>query len=318
MPSIWEQIDQLLSNYGATFGWGMLNTLFLAVVGTLVGLLIGIFIGQLRNLKQGPHDNIGIRGLKAVGRFFASLYVTVFRGTPMMVQAILLFSLFRWTDIDPAPGDIGAIFNAYTLCGMIVICINTGAYMAEIVKSGMNGVDVGQTEAARSLGISKTRTLWGITLPQAIKNCLPTIGNEYIVNVKDSSVLNVIGLTELYRSVSIATKKNYFVVAGYLIVAAIYLCLTLIAAGGLKLLENKLSIPDKVNWFGIRKEKIAFYRSLWKKTVDLFQRKKANPVKEPEAKAPVMNFDSQESVKPLVSVESLKAMRKEDSVHGRR
>lgn len=265
-----EHIVKLLENYWITFAYGTLNTLILAVVGTVFGAFIGVFIGQLRNIKIEKNDKLIIKILKYLAKFLSWVYVTFFRGTPMMVQAIILFTLSSfWTQITPAPGDWGNIFNGYMYCGMIIITINTGAYMAEIIKSGMNGVDKGQEEASRSLGLSKSQTLWGITLPQAIKNCLPAIGNEYIVNVKDSSVLNVIGLTELFRSVKTATGRNYYVVEGYIIVAVIYLVLTLIAALFLKLMENKLSMPEKVNWFGIRRstlEKIAsFFKKLFSK-----------------------------------------------------
>lgn len=262
-PSLGEQMSSLLSNYWVTFGYGVLNTLLLAIVGTGVGLLIGIFVGQVRNLKSGRKDGKIVRFFKWLGRGLAYIYVTFFRGTPMMVQAMILFSVTSiWTNLTIS-GGIGNVLNGYMACGMIVICINTGAYMTENVRSGMNGVDKGQSEAAQSLGLSSQRTLWGITLPQALRNSLPTIGNEFIVNIKDSSVLNVIGLTELYRSVSLATRTNYFTVAGYVIIAIIYLILTLIASVSLKLIENKMNIPDKVNWFGIRRSSIEYWKNMF-------------------------------------------------------
>lgn len=252
-----NRILYLLRTYGIDFAYGTLTTLILAVVGTLVGLIIGIFVGQVRNLKIRREDSLIIKGVKATGKFLAYIYETFFRGTPMMIQAMILFLLgpaigITWTDMSLA-GDIGRIFNGYMLCGLIVICINTGAYMTEIVKSGMNGVDKGQEEAARSLGLSKTRTLFGVTLPQALKNCLPTIGNEFIVNIKDSSVLNVIGLTELYMTASIATNTNYFTIEGYIIICVIYLLLVLVSSFILKLIENKMNINSEFNIFGFRR-----------------------------------------------------------------
>lgn len=296
-----QQIGSLLSNYWVTFGYGVLNTLLLSIVGTLVGLLIGIFIGQVRNVKITKRDGKAVRCLKRIGRGLAFAYVTFFRGTPMMVQAMILFSLTPiWTNIA-LNGGIGNVFNGYMLCGMIIICINTGAYMTENVRSGMNGVDKGQSEAALSLGIGPQRTLWGITLPQALKNSLPTIGNEFIVNIKDSSVLNVIGLTELYRSVSIATRTNYFTVAGYIIVAVIYLILTLVSSIALELISNKMSIPNKVNWFGIRRttlENISnFFKNLGKK--------------KEEAQAQVsIPVDGKQK---LMDVETIKKLQKEEN-----
>lgn len=267
--SLGEQINRLLSDYGSTFGYGILNTLLLAIIGTIVGLIIGVFVSQARTLKVSKRDNVFVKIAKRVGKFLASVYVNVFRGTPMMVQAMILFSLSSvWTSLVAA-GDLGNVLNGYMLCGTIIICINTGAYMTENVKSGMNGVPKGQREAAQSLGIGNQTTLWGITLPQALKNSLPSIGNEFIVNIKDSSVLNVIGLTELYRSVSIATKTNYFTVAGYVIIAVIYLILTIFFSLIFYLIENKMNIPDKVNWLGIRRSSIDaivnFFKHLGKK-----------------------------------------------------
>lgn len=253
----------LIQNYWVEFGYGTLNTLILAVVGTLVGLLIGIFVSQARNIKIEKKDNIFLKGAKYVGKFLSWLYVTFFRATPMMIQAMIFFLLgpaigIIWTNLSPA-GDIGRVFNGYMLCGLIVICINTGAYMTENIKSGLNGIDKGQEEAARSLGLSKTKTLYGVVLPQAIRNVLPTIGNELVVNIKDSSVLNVIGLTELYMTASIATNTNYFRIEGYVIICLIYLVLVLFFSGILKLLSNKLSFPDQVNVLGFRKGRISKY-----------------------------------------------------------
>lgn len=271
-PAMGDQIGQLLGNYGATFGYGLLNTLLLAVVGTVVGLGIGIIFSQAYRLRYLKRDNGFVHFMKWLAKALVAVYTTVFRGTPMMVQAMILFTCTSvWANMN-VPGGWGNFLNGYMLCGMIIICINTGAYMTENMRSGMNGVDYGQVEAARSLGVSSQSTLWRITMPQALKNALPSIGNEYIVNIKDSSVLNVIGLTELYRSVSIATKVNYFTVAGYIIIACIYLLLTIVFSAILQLVENKMNIPDKVNWFGIRRTTIDSICNFFKK---LFGRKEA-------------------------------------------
>lgn len=270
-----NHILYLLENYWVEFGYGTLNTLILAVVGTIVGLVIGIFVSQVRNLRIEKEDNVFAKSGKAVAKSLAWAYETFFRATPMMIQAMIFFLLgpaigIIWTNLSPS-GDIGRIFNGYMLCGLIVICINTGAYMTENIKSGLNGVDKGQSEAARSLGLSKTRTLYGVVLPQAIRNVLPTIGNELVVNIKDSSVLNVIGLTELYMTASIATNTNYFRIEGYVIICVIYLVLVLFFSAILKILSNRLSFPDQVNWLGFRKGRlskaIARHRDAQRKTI---------------------------------------------------
>lgn len=293
--SLGQQIESILSNNWVTLGYATLITLLLAILGTIFGLIIGIFVGQLRAMKIEEHDHLAIKILKKIGSFLSWAYVTFFRGTPMMVQAMILFNVFPiWTNIS-ANGDPGRIFNGYVICALIIISINTGAYMTEIVKSGMNGVDNGQTEAARSLGLSKSQTLWGITLPQAIKNCLPTIGNEYIVNVKDSSVLNVIGLRELYGAISTITTRNYYIVAGYAILAVIYLVLTSLAALGLKLLENKLTMPNKVNWLGIRRSTIDnivnFFKKLTTKKQDEIPQYDTQDVLDAPGRTPLVSLD---------------------------
>jgi putative lysine transport system permease protein len=225
--SLFEQISYLISNYGSYFIQGLLATLVLAIVGTTVGLFLGIFLALLRNIKVVENDSFVRKALKIMGRIFATIHIEVWRGIPMMVQAMLVFFGGAAIGISWSSLGFSSFFNGYMICGLFVITVNTSAYMAEIVRSGMNGVEEGQMEAARSLGMTYMQTVWNVIIPQALKNSLPTIGNEFIVNIKDSSVLNVIGLTELYASVSAATNRNYFQIAGYIIVALIYLILTL-------------------------------------------------------------------------------------------
>lgn len=245
--TLFEQINYLISNYGSYFIKGLMATLVLAIVGTLVGLFLGIFFALLRNLSLDEHDNRLQRILKIIGKIVATVHIEIWRGIPMMVQAMLVFFGGAAIGISWARLGFSDFFNGYMICGLFVITVNTSAYMAEIVRSGMNGVDKGQMEAARSLGMSYMQTIWHVIIPQALKNSLPTIGNEFIVNIKDSSVLNVIGLTELYASVSAATNRNYFQIAGYIIVALIYLVLTLCTSLLIRWLskskKNKVSNP---------------------------------------------------------------------------
>lgn len=237
---MWNHIWTLLRDFYEPFLYGVISTLILAIVGTVVGLFIGIVVALIGNIKVKPKDNWFIKFLKRLLHVITRIYVTVFRGTPMMVQAMIIFfgitaMGFTWPDF----GDTKILSGAF-ICGLIVITINTGAYMSEIVKSGLNGIDKGQDEACRSLGMTYWQSMLLVTIPQALRNSLPTILNEYIVNVKDSSVLNVIGLTELYASVSIATSTNYFKVEGYIIIAVIYLVLTLLATLLVNYINKKL------------------------------------------------------------------------------
>lgn len=246
-----EKISYLLSNYWKTFLSGLLSTLILAIIGSLVGLLIGVLVAIGKNVKVSSDDNWIIKFFKRLLKGLVTIYSVVLRGTPMMVQALIF--KFACLAIGINFGDFLTgvpVFDGWLVCGLIVITLNTGAYMGEDVQAGLNGLDKGQKEAALALGMNKFKSFVCVILPQALRNCLPTLANEYIINVKDSSVLNVISVTELFLSVSIATSKNYFIVEGYIIIAAIYLILTLIATGIFKLVTNKIDgKPMKVHLF---------------------------------------------------------------------
>jgi putative lysine transport system permease protein len=171
----------------------------------------------------------------------SSGYSAIVRGTPMMVQALLfkygcMMMGVNWNNILPGID----VFNGWMVAGLIVITLNTAAYMGEVVLSGLNGVDKGQSEGARSLGLSSSQTLWSVVLPQALRNAIPTIGNEWIVNIKDSSVLNVIGVAELYFAAYNAANDSYAFMASYLIIAIIYFILTLLSNLVLKIVGVKL------------------------------------------------------------------------------
>lgn len=248
-----EHFIELISEYYKTFLEGLLVTLILAIIGTIVGLIIGTLLAFISNLEIKETENNFKKIGKRIIKILTSIYVNVFRGTPMMVQSMIIFFMSSiWTDLTGY-----SILNGYLLCGLFVITINTGAYMTEIVKSGFNGVDKGQIEGARALGMSYFSSMRKVVAPQGLKNSIPTILNEYIVNIKDSSVLNVIGVTELYASVSIATNKNYFKVEGYVIIALIYLILTLLSSFIVMLINKKLNHQKiKINLFNHYKPKI--------------------------------------------------------------
>ena len=163
------------------FSYGIQNTLLFAIVGTVVGLILGLITGALRAIPEDPMDSFPVKILKKLAKWIVGFYVWFFRGTPMMVQALFFFYLLR-----PILGWTG--FSA----GLIIISVNTGAYMAEIIRGGIQSIDAGQSEAAKSLGMTTFQTMVSIIFPQAIKNTFPTIGNRLIVNIKDSCMLNAI------------------------------------------------------------------------------------------------------------------------------
>lgn len=249
-----EDIARLLSNYWGQFLLGLAGTLLLSVVGTGVGLFLGIFLalGKRWNVKKS--DVLPLKIAKYAVKGLCIAYSAIVRGTPMMVQALLfkygcMAMGVNWNNILPGID----VFNGWMVAGLIVITFNTTAYMGEVVSSGLNGVDKGQEEGARSLGLSSSQALWSVILPQAIRNAIPTIGNEWIVNIKDSSVLNVIGVAELYFAAYNAANDSYAFMASYLIIAVIYLLLTLLSNLVLKLIGVKL---EGKAIFGFRQRRV--------------------------------------------------------------
>lgn len=219
-----------LVNSWPMFWYGIKLTLAFAVVGTVAGFLIGLLVGAIRGMPIDPLDSPMKRFWKKFGRLITSLYIWIFRGTPMMIQAVFLYYLLRpvlhWTPI---------------VAGMIIISINTGAYMAEIIRSGIQSVDNGQLEAAKSVGMSGIQAMVFVIFPQAIKNTFPSIGNQLIVNIKDSCMLNAIAVTELYFQTTSVAGTNYRYTEVYLISAILYLILTTLATWILNFIEKKIN-----------------------------------------------------------------------------
>lgn len=234
---------------------GIRTTLIIALLGTFLGLGLGLIVGGLKAIQLDKNAPSSARIIKKIYDILSTIYIEVFRGTPMMVQAVFLYYLlrpiFNWTN------NIAAVF---------VISVNTGAYMSEIVRSGIQAVDKGQTEAARSLGMSSIQTMMLVVLPQAIKNAFPAIGNEFIVNIKDSSVLMILSVTELMFQMKSIAGSNYRFIETYFITACIYLSLTLVTSWLLRLIENKMNntshsypasvtVPGSVNKAAPRRKK---------------------------------------------------------------
>ncbi len=216
----------------AIFWYGVKTTLYLALLGTLLGLCIGLIFGGIRAIEIEVNDNAFVKGLKRVLHAIVSLYVWFFRGTPMMVQA-----MFFYYGLRPILGWTASI------AGVVIISVNTGAYMCEIIRSGIQSVDKGQIEGARSLGMTNIQTMIYIVLPQAIRNSFPSIGNEFIVNIKDSSMLNVIGVVELFfQTTSVAGTMGLFTET-FLVTCVIYLLLTSLATLILTYIEKKMNMP---------------------------------------------------------------------------
>ena len=163
-----------------------------------------------------------------------NVYIQVFRGTPMIVQAVVIYYGAQYA----------GVFMDTTFAAIFIISINTGAYMAEIIRGGIVSVDKGQFEAAHAIGMTHWQTMTTVVLPQAIRNILPSVGNELIVNIKDSSVLNVISVSELFFQAKSAAGTYYRYFEVYFIIAVIYLILTLSVSAILRAVEKKMDGPD--------------------------------------------------------------------------
>lgn len=208
---------------------GLRNTAVIAVLGLFIGLIIGSIIAIV---KLAPIKNAFFKVLQILG----DIYVAVFRGTPIVVQLLLThYVLFPVMGIDLSP----------LTEGVITFGMNSGAYISEIMRSGILAVDSGQMEAGRSLGLSYFKTMLKIVLPQAIKNILPTLGNEFIALIKETSVVSFITVVDIYKAFQSIANSTYEYIVPYLMLALVYLVLVLIITYFVKLIERRLRASDK-------------------------------------------------------------------------
>lgn len=219
---------------------GVLNTMLLALTGTIIGLLIGLITGVIRTTPISDNPLIAI--VQKIVNALIAVYVEIFRGTPMMVQAMVIY----WGYAFATGGKtLNLLFS-----GIVIVSINTGAYMAEIVRGGIISIDKGQMEGALSIGMTHWQTMVKVILPQVIRNILPSVSNEFVINIKDTSVLNVIGVTELYYFSGIIKRTNFQTFQTYLVISIIYFCLTYTITRLLRLAESKLDGADNYTIFG--------------------------------------------------------------------
>lgn len=228
----------LANKYASLFLFGIRNTLLIALTSTVIGIFLGLGVGILKSIESAKDDPLWKKSLIRLVKILTGTYVEVFRGTPMMVQAVFIYySFLNFFKMIP-------IMGSYRItAGIVIVSINTGAYMAEIIRAGIQSLDKGQNEAARSIGMSNFQTMFFIILPQAIKNAFPAIGNEFVVNIKDTSVLNVVGITELFFQSMTVAGTTYKFQEAFLISAIIYLFLTYTTTSILKVVERKMHMP---------------------------------------------------------------------------
>ena len=229
-----QEIGELWEDNAGLYLSGVWNTISLAVLCTAVGCLIGLLCGVLNTIPYSKTDNIFKRILLRTIRIVNQIYVEVFRGTPMILQAVVIFYGLPYFTNQMYR------FSSVWLCAFVVVSVNTGAYMAESVRGGIISIDPGQTEGAKAIGMTHWQTMIHVILPQALRNILPQVGNNLIINIKDTSVMSIIGFTEffaIHKSVA-GTTYQYFPSAAIEMVG--YLSMTLIASFLLRMWEKKM------------------------------------------------------------------------------
>lgn len=210
---------------------GLQNTLMIAVVGLIVGILIGTLIATVRVLPK-------YKRLPRILNGICSFYVALFRGTPMVVQLLVFYYVLL---------PIMGIRTSGEVVAMAVFGLNSGAYISEIMRSGIQSVDAGQLEAGRAVGLSFSVSMVKIVIPQAVKNILPTLGNEFISLIKETSIVSFVGAADLYVAFSYIGSNSYEFMVPYLVMALIYIVLVLIISLLVKLLERSLKKSDRRN-----------------------------------------------------------------------
>ena len=233
-----QDMALLWQNYSAGYLSGIKNTLILAVVATIIGCVIGLICGVLNTIPYTKNDPLPKRFILKLIRAVVRVYVEVFRGTPMVLQAVFIYyglPYFTYNTVQ---------WPSVWAASILVVSINTGAYMAESVRGGIISIDPGQTEGAKAIGMNHVQTMTSVILPQALRNIMPQIGNNFIINIKDTSVMFIITFTEFFAFHRYITGVNnmYFPSAAIEMIG--YLTMTLISSFLLRMLERRMDGSD--------------------------------------------------------------------------
>lgn len=208
---------------------GLKNTLLIAVIGLIIGIVIGTLIATVRVIPK-------YKVLPRILNGFCSFYVGLFRGTPMVVQLLVFYYVML--------PIIGVKMTGVNV-SILVFGLNSGAYISEIMRSGILSVEHGQMEAGRAVGLSFGTTMMKIVIPQAVKNILPTLGNEFIALIKETSVVSFVGAADLYVAFNYIGSNSYEFMVPYLVMAIIYIVIVLLISGGIKIMERSLRKSDR-------------------------------------------------------------------------
>ena len=228
-----DWIVKIVSKNWPMFLRGAGMTLYISIIGTILGFIIGLLVGVIRTTPkpQGKAKRIILKVINII----LSIYIEIFRGTPMIVQAMVIYygsALAFGVDMDRLSA---AIF---------IVSVNTGAYMSEIVRGGIVSIDRGQFEAAQAIGMNHIQTMVNVILPQVIRNILPATGNEFVINIKDTSVLNVISVTELYFQTKTISGNNFRYFESFFVACVLYFIMTFTVTSILRFIEKKLDGPE--------------------------------------------------------------------------
>lgn len=235
MNNLWE----IFTKNASLFLNGAWVTLYVSLIGTILGLIIGLILGVIRTIPQ-PEKGIKRYVLKLIN-LITSIYIEFFRGTPMIVQAMVFYYgsaiAFGW--------DLNRIAAA-----IFIVSINTGAYITEIVRGGIISIDRGQFEGAEAIGMSHWQSMRIVIMPQVLRNILPAVGNEFVINIKDTSVLNVISVTELFFQTKTVAGVNFDYFGPFTIACILYLIMTFSVTTILRIIERRLDGPKSYQLIG--------------------------------------------------------------------
>ncbi len=221
----------LMKKYVNLFVQGTWVTLYVAVIGTIIGFLLGYLVGIIEDIRINREDSPIKKILVRVLKILSLCYVEIFRGTPMIVQGMIIYYGLRQSGVEISSAA----------AGILVTVLNTGAYMSETVRAGIKSIDVGQREGALAMGMSPMGAMLNVILPQAFRNIIPEMANTFLTNLKMTSVLNVIGVSELFMMAKTAGGTYYKYFESYLVIALIYFVLCFIFNRLFLLMEKKLA-----------------------------------------------------------------------------
>ncbi|MBQ9686941.1 MAG: amino acid ABC transporter permease [Oscillospiraceae bacterium] len=235
----------MLINSKDMFLAGIWTTVRIALFGTAIAFVLAVLLVFVRVQVPQRQDKAGTVVLKEIGALLSKLYITVIRGTPMMVQTLIIyyigFGIFKGTGMSVT--DINRVWSCF-ISGLITVSLNSTAYLTEVLRGGIESIDPGQAEAARSLGMSNWQTMLKVVFPQAVKNSIPAIGNEFIINIKDSSVLSVIGCYDLMFATTSVVGIYYKALPVYTIAAVTYLILTCLSSLIMRFVAARLDMKS--------------------------------------------------------------------------